>query len=416
MTVRWVFAALVFLLGSASASAQLRLEDLLLIIDEHPRVRAAQAEIDRYHGRKLQAWSPPSPTITFHEEEIAPGGSIGSGALREWQLRQEFDVPLLFGVRGSQDSHLERAAMTRTGIVRMEVRAGIIESYAAWFARTRQMEIRQESARLAEEFARKAQLRYETGESSALEASRARAEAATAHVAYAQAVNAVREAATTLYEASGGADIARAWMQSPPDSLWPRNIRAVHARLRSIPYAVVRQDSPYSMQIRAQREAMRANASWRWMEFLPRFEVSWFRQDFTDIGQHWGAELTASLPLWFLLDTRGSIEEHQAARRIAEEEYTLAMQRHLVNAEKSRVRLLSGADNCFAYRNHLLAEANAIANAAEIGYESGEIGYMEYIAARQSVSTIAIGYYDALAELYAAMAGFELYHNEHIVD
>jgi outer membrane protein TolC len=168
--------------------------------------------------------------------------------------------------------------------------------------------------------------------------------------------------------------------------------------------------------MREQRDAMRANASWRWMEFLPRFELSWFRQEFTDIGQHWGAELTASLPLWFLLDTRGSIEEHHAARRVAEEEYTLVMQRRAVDSERSRLRLLSGVENWFAYREHLLAEADAIARAAESGYENGEIGYMEYIAARQSVSAITLGYYDALAELYAAIAEYELYHNEHIVE
>jgi len=417
MNIKMLFFTTVFLACSASVSAQLRLGDLLERIDDHPRMRAAEAEIDLYHGRKLQAWSPASPTISYHEEEITPGGSLGSGALREWQVSQEFDLPLLIGARGYQDSHLERASMRRMQVVRREVRAVIISSYAAWYTRMKQWDIRRESARLAEEFARKAQLRYEQGESGSLEASRARAESATAQVELTRAMNAAREAAAILYEASGGAEEVRSAELLPPaDSLRPVGVRAMHARLTGIPFASPVPDSPVAEQLWEQSEAARANASWRWMEFLPRFEVGWFRQDFTDIGAHWGAELTASLPLWFLLDTRGSIEEHHAARRVAEEEYRLAMQRYASDTQRSRIRLMSGAESWLAYEDHLLTEARTIAKAAESGYENGEIGYMEYLAARQSVNDITIGYYDALAELYAAMAAYELYSNEQIVE
>ena len=419
MTAR-ILTLFLFLLPwmGSEAAAQLRLETLLGDIEQHPRVRAARAEADLYHGRKLQAWSPDAPTLTYHEEEITTGGTLGTGALREWQLSQGIDIPLLTGVRGSSDAHLERAAELRMDVVKREVRADIISSYARWYASAAQLDIQEQNATLAAEFARKAQLRLEQGESGALEASRARAEAAAARVSLSRARSSARDAAAALYEASGGSAAAGTAVSAlPADTLFPRRLDAIRERIRGIDHvAQLPESSPMLTALRETRDASRANASWRWMEFLPRFELSYIRQDFADIGRHWGAELTASLPLWFLLDTRGSIEEHRAAQRIAEEDYTLTKLQLDTKLQRSVMELRAALDDYDAYADELLAEAAAISATAESGYANGEIGYMEYIAARRTANSITMEYYDSLATLYAAVAQYELYNNEHIVE
>jgi cobalt-zinc-cadmium resistance protein CzcA len=416
MNVRILVILLITLLP-ASLAAQVRLDSLLQRIDNHPRVRAAKAAIDVQSGRKLQALSPPSPNLTFHEEEIPSGGSLGTGALREWQISQGFDIPLLIGARGYQYGHLRTAAEHRLTYTRMLLRAEIIAGYARWYSRTRQMKIHEENVRLAEEFARKADLRHKHGESSALEASRARAESATARIALEQARNAQQSAATELSLASA----TQLYSQSSPemaaqpvDSLTSQN----PDRLLALPDVRTEemQHGPAIEAAREERDAAQANASWRWMEFLPRFEAAWFQQEFTDIGRHWGAELTASLPLWFLLDTRGSIEEHQAAQRIAEEEFILATREFGNRYYLARQGLQTAAIRMRAYDGDLLDEAKRIAQTSQAGYASGEIGYMEYISARQSANTISLGYYDALAELYTAIAQYELYTDVQILE
>ena len=52
MIIRLLFVASFILAYTASAQAQPRLGDLLERIDDHPRIRAAEAEVDIYHGRK----------------------------------------------------------------------------------------------------------------------------------------------------------------------------------------------------------------------------------------------------------------------------------------------------------------------------------------------------------------------------
>lgn len=375
------------------------------------------AEIDIRQGRTLQAISPPSPRLTYHEEEIATGGSIGTGALREWHIGQEFDLPLLLGLRGSAPRYLRDAAGQRLQYVRMQVRTNIIRSYATYYARIHQFHLHEENLRLATEFARKAELRHAAGESSALEAARARAEEAAARIGRERAQQALQEAAGALATASGERRYLSPEDLRPPisvDSLVPRD----PGRFLDPPGLPEEREAavPWLAAARAERNAAQANASWRWMEFLPRFEVSWFRQEFRDIGRHWGTELSASIPLWAFLDTRGAMEEHHAAARQAEAQYETVRQEFVREAANARQALRTTAAGYLAYRDNLLAEAARMTDTAERGYDSGEIGYMEYLAARQSANDVALGYYDILAELFAAVAQYELITDSMILE
>ncbi|MFZ1729018.1 MAG: TolC family protein [Bacteroidota bacterium] len=406
---RWLtFVIFAPLFLSSAPAQQLRLDALLAgVSDAHPRIRSALAEIDMQRGRKLQSLAPPSPRFTFHEEEIPDGAALGSGNQRIWQVSQEFDLPLLIGARGYAYGHLQQAAEHRLVFARSMVRAEIIRAYARWYTRERQLRLQEENLRLAGEFARKAKLRFEKGETSALETARARAEEAAARIAHEQA-------RTSLLEASSELSLAAAFSIDTQDGITAiaADSLAVKDISRyldfSLSAAAPQAAAPLLEALREERDAARANASWRWMEFLPRFEAAWFRQDFRDIGPHWGAELTASLPLWFLLDTRGSIEEHSAAARQSDAQYEITMKEFENSVRNARRALAAAAATVQSYDSDLLREAERIARAAESGYDNGEIGYMEYIAARQTANGISINYYDSLAALYAAIAQYEL--------
>ena len=418
--------------GMTTLAQPLRLSTLLNTVDDaHPRIRTALAEIDVQRGRKLQAIAPPAPRLTFHEEEIPSGEALGTGAQRIWQLSQEFDLPLLVGARGAMYGHLERAAEYQLSVARAMVRAEIIDRYATWHACLRQYVLLEENQRLAAEFARTARLRHDAGESSALEAARARAEEASARIVRDQARRSLEEAAAALALATARdipSDVA-----AMPDSLDPAELlrrlpSSEEAKLapsadayrsaagESATAAGKRETSPLLRSLREERDAARSNASWRWMEFLPRFEASWLHQDFKHLGPHWGAELTASLPLWFFLDTRGSIIEHDAMARQAEARYERAAIEIDRDVRIARRALATAASKMHAYTDALVLEARRIAHAADIGYDSGEVGYMEYLSARQAVNAITIGYHDALAELYRAVARYELVSGIHILE
>jgi cobalt-zinc-cadmium resistance protein CzcA len=102
--------------------------------------------------------------------------------------------------------------------------------------------------------------------------------------------------------------------------------------------------------------------------------------------------------------------------RQADAQYELSA-RELDNASrKARRALESAAANIRAYNDELILEAQRIARTAELGYDSGEVGYMEYLSARQAVNAISIGYYDALAALYSGVAQYELVSGIHILE
>jgi outer membrane protein TolC len=386
----------------AEAQQGVRLDDVLRSTDDHPRIRFSRAEVDVQHGQKLMALSPPSPRLTFREEEIATGGSLGSGGLREWQLSQGFDIPLLIGARSWGYGMREERAEMNLSFARAEVRASIIRGYVRWYAAWHKRELQRQSTALAKTFAEKARLRTEAGESSALEAARANAEAARMAMALADADAEVTAAAGALRIAVGrGNAMDGLEAMYPADSLQPLKDLLPADRLDSIPV-------PYQVQLAMlDARAAKKDASWRWMQLLPDFEIAAFRQDFSDIGEHWGLELSASIPLWFLLDTRGSVEAAQAEARKAEAEYDEARLSWLSVRAVREQRYQNAWQKWTSFESGLALEADRLLRSAVLGYDSGEISYMEYIDAVQEANSIRTAYFDLLAELYDAAADLE---------
>jgi outer membrane protein TolC len=344
------------------------------------------------------ALSPPSPRLTFREEEIATGGSLGSGGLREWQLSQGFDIPLLIGARSWGYGMREERAEMNLSFARAEVRASIIRGYVRWYAAWHKRELQRQSTALAKTFAEKARLRTEAGESSALEAARANAEAARMAMALADADAEVTAAAGALGRGNAMDGLEAMY---PADSLQPLKDLLPADRLDSIPV-------PYQVQLAMlDARAAKKDASWRWMQLLPDFEIAAFRQDFSDIGEHWGLELSASIPLWFLLDTRGSVEAAQAEARKAEAEYDEARLSWLSVRAVREQRYQNAWQKWTSFESGLALEADRLLRSAVLGYDSGEISYMEYIDAVQEANSIRTAYFDLLAELYDAAADLE---------
>jgi cobalt-zinc-cadmium resistance protein CzcA len=313
-------------------------------------------------------------------------------------VSQGFDIPLFTGSRGRLYGHLQRSATHRLDFTRGRVRAGVITAYAQLYARERQLRILERNSALYADFAGRAEKRYRAGEASSLEQARARAEHAASVIALEQGRRDHLTALTALSEAIGstlpaGMSASDSLLPSPLDTGGDGQGLAAH---------------PLLLAAREQYAGYEADASWRWMQYLPSFNASWFRQDFMDTGLHWGAELTAQVPLWFMFDTRGQNAEAGALARQAEAELRqteIVLETRYRNAEAA----LEAADRAMgAYSAELLQEAKNIVTTARKSYDAGEIDYVEYIAAQQSANRTWLGYFDTLAAWYAAAADYEL--------
>lgn len=365
----------------------------------NPRLAAAMAEIRVENGRRLQALSPPAPELLYHEEEIAAGASFGGGGQRIWQVSQEFDVPLLFGLHSRQYAASGRAAERRYEALRRELRAGVIRAYARASARMEQVKLLRDNARLMADFAEKAALRVRAGDAAPLEALRARSERELARIALGNGERELMAALGELYLL-----LDRIVTPGDGDTLDVLPLPAVD------PASLADWDvesHPLLQEADWLRAAAEANSSRNWMLLLPTFRAAYFRQEIASTGRFWGAELSARVPLWFFLGQRGAIEERNALTAQAQEEltYRFAALHHRFNA--ARGSAAAALRSARSYADSLLPEAGEIRRSAERAFAAGGISYLEYIDAMKNANAILLGYHDAVAACYEALAELE---------
>ncbi len=363
----------------------------------HPALEAAAGRVRAEEGRTLQAWSPSSPELYVHEEEIPTAGSFGDGGMRYYGLSQEFDVPLLTGSRATVQGRFAAAARARAEAVRLAVRAEVIAAWGAFYAAEHRLSMLREASALAQEFAQKAQRRTEAGEGTRLEVLRATASAASAAAAESRGQ---RDRALALARLSSA-------VGRPVDALLAPGV-ALDPPAR-VEFAAVPLDAhPLLREARAEFDGYDGDRARGWMEYLPGFTAGVFRQEIPSMGMFWGAELTARVPLWFMLGERGRGEERaglamESKARLRALE--LELRARVVSAEAG---VRSAEATVAAYSNGILREAEEAMRAAKLGYEAGEVSYIEFIEAQRGALEIMLGYHDALAEGYAAVAEYEL--------
>jgi cobalt-zinc-cadmium efflux system outer membrane protein len=363
----------------------------------HPLIEAAEGGLRAAKGRTLQAWAPASPELYVHEEEIPTAGSFGDGGMRYYGVSQEFDLPLVTGSRAAVQRRFADAARARRDMARLEVRAAVITAWGSFYAAEHRLSILREAASVAEAFAQKAQRRVEAGEGTRLELLRASSAAASAQAALRRGERERSAAAAELASAVGRRIeglVASGVALDPP------------SRIDLVAVSV--EEHPLLREARCEFEGFDADRARGWMEYVPGFTAGVFRQEIPSMGMFWGAELTARVPLWFMLGERGRGEERSglamasSARLRALE---LVLRARVETAEQGVRAAEAGVA---AYSDGLLREAEEALRAAAMGYEAGEIGYIEFLEAQRGAFEIMLGYHEALAAAYAAVAEYEL--------
>jgi outer membrane protein TolC len=99
--------------------------------------------------------------------------------------------------------------------------------------------------------------------------------------------------------------------------------------------------------------------------------------------------------------------EANAAAVQAEAELA-ALRISLSSNARNSIRALEAAQHTFeAYSSDLRNEADETMRIAAVSFDTGRIGYLEYLTTRQSINAIHLGYYDALIGYFNAAAAWE---------
>jgi cobalt-zinc-cadmium efflux system outer membrane protein len=276
-------------------------------------------------------------------------------------------------------------------------------AYYGVLAKQQKLRLAEENLAIADDFARKAGIRYNVGEGTNLEQLTAKVQRTQAQNAVEVARNELRLATSELNFALGRGKEQLGQEFTLTDTLVYRPYTLLLDSLNEQAHQL----NPQIQSSQFRLSAASVNRTIAWSSILPSFTMSYSHQVQGSNSNLYGVSIGISLPIWFLFDQRGQVQE--AIAEHARVEADLTSKRNFVSLDVKNAYLEFKNDErqVQLYNTDLLPQADEVYRAAATSYEAGEITYIEFLQARQTLISVRGTHIDALYHYNTAIARLE---------
>lgn len=369
-----------------------------------PDIKKAQSELSAVRGRYLSAISLPQPSLSVTYEEIPSGKQIKEFGERSIELSQEFDFPTSIYLRGRRASRDEEIATLRVKQTELSVAVNVRRAYIEAAYKTAKLKYMRHNTAVAEEFMNKALARYNSGEAGRLEYltaklqnSRAAGQIETAQTEAASAMSALARIISGSDAAKEDADFALT------DTLQYITADVTFEDLAGRVFSL----NPAAKISGIQISAASIDHSLAWSSLLPSFSIGYNWQTIENNSDYYGISLGISVPLWFMFDQRGRIQEAKGNLQSSRFEMSLLRNQLMLQLKNAWSEYRKELRQAELYRSELLPQSLEVFNAAKANYESGEISYMEFLVSKQTFADVQNEYIDVLFGYNTALLNLE---------
>jgi outer membrane protein, heavy metal efflux system len=385
--------------GQAPQQALSLREALAAGLANSPELRAVDAEVVAARGRFWSGISLPPPELSIAHEYIPTGAGLASYTERTIGISQSFEFPTNYIFKSSVLASGQDVARAEAQHARSRVCGKIRSAYFTAWAAGRRAQYARETLALAESILAKTEVRARLGEAPPLERLTVRVQRSEAQhelmAARSAWVSACAELSTALGTGGSAVDTTVVLTDSLALGRRPANVDSLIALAES--------RNPELDAARARIRGASASRVLSWSSLLPSFTASYFRQAKDGVSDYYGASLGISVPLWFMLDTRGKVEEAGAGLAIAEAEFD-GLRNRLVIGLRSAVNAMQEQENSVRlFHAELIPQAEEVSHIASRGYAAGELSYLEYLQAKVTLLATRRNYIDTLLEYLDSM-------------
>ena len=383
---------------------RLSLQDAVTIaLKRNPQARASARQIDAERGRFWRGISPPLPSVAVSYEYIPTAGSISQFGERSIGVTQSIDFPTTILFRGMQLASQVSVAEAEHAAASIELTTRVKTAYYNVLAKQKKIELAEENLIIAKDFAQKAETRHNVGEATNLER-------LTAAVQHTQARNALEAAQNDhkislgeLYFALGRTKEEQQYNIILTDSLKYQPMTETLEQLIERAYTV----NPKLTAASGKVSVAARGRTLAWSSFLPNLNASYYRQTVIGNPDSYGISLGMSVPLWFLFEQRGQIQEASANLSIAE--YNLQSVNNFISVDVKNIyfELINNERQILLHQTDILPQAEEIYRTAFASYQAGDITYIEFLQARQILISSRNEYVEDLARYCISHAKLE---------
>lgn len=372
-------------------------------LKNNPVIKSAYENISAVEGKFWSGISLPSPEIGVSYEFVPLGSGLNNYEERTFGISQAFEFPTNYFLRGSISGDENDIAYLNFKQSEIQITRQIKTAYYNVLAKQKLLAIAKENLQIADDFSKKAEIRYNVGEGTNLERLTAKVQFTEAKNILALAQNELKSSFAELNYSLGYSRLSDekfilidSLAFSKLDTLSFENL--YHLSLSS------------NQQIKISElnvNALSTERTLAWSSLLPGFNISYFRQSLGSDDNYYGASLDISVPLWFLFDNRGQIQYASAKVNIAESELVSVKNEVYLNLTNAYNDYSNNLQQVSLYQEHILPQALEVYRSASASYDAGEITYIEYLQARQTIISSEKNYTEALLNYYRSIFSLE---------
>lgn len=381
-------------------------------LKNNPEVRSATENISASKGRFWSGISLPQPEVDVSYEYAPVNSSLSNYSEKTFAISQSFEFPSNYFLKGNKFSKEEEIAVYKLNLTERSVINQVKTSYYKVLAKQYQVKSAEENLVISEDFFKKAEIRQNVGEGTNLER-------LTAKVQYTEARNnlevAKNELTTTFAELNYSLGYGKQSYSSNYD-LTDTLVFVDHNISIEQIYKSFEETNPQIKIAELNYGIASIEKGLAWSSILPNINLAYYKQTRDGNNGFYGASFGISVPLWFMFDQRGKIQEAAANQSISESELQLTKNEIVLKIKSAFTDHENNLKQVKLYVNDILPQAEEIYRTAIKSYDAGELTYLEYLQAKQTLINSRNNYINVLFNHYQSVFRIEEIVGLNIID
>lgn len=383
---------------------ELSLRDAVRLgLQNNPELRSSADKIAAAEGRLWSGISLPKPGIDVSYEYTPVNSSLKNYGERTIEISQTLEFPTLYFAKRNKFIGEIELASAQLNLTEKRIISQIKSCYYKVLSKKYQIKYAEENVDLSEDFRNKAEIRTNVGEGTHLEN-------LTAQVQFLEAKNNLslikNELQSALYELNYALGFRLQTIDSSftlTDSLvfLDHNIDQEHI------LKTIEENNSHIRIAELNTKIASVEKTLAWSSLLPDLNFAYFNQARDGDNGFYGVSFGLSIPLWFMFEQKGKIQE--AGANLSASENDLLSVKNEINLQ-IREALADNQNNynqVKLYLNTLLPQAGEIFKSALTSYAAGELTYLEFLQAKQILISSRNSFIAALYNHYLTIIKIE---------
>jgi heavy metal efflux system protein len=399
--------------GQTKINHNLALNEAIEIgLRNNPEVKSATENISASKGRFCSGISLPQPEMNVSYEFAPVNSSLNNYSEKTIEVKQSFEFPTNYFLRGNRLSKEEEIAICKLSLTKRSVIRRIKNGYYKVLVKQFQIKSAEENLVISEDFFKKAEIKQNVGEGTNLER-------LTAKVQSTEAKNNLDIAKNELSTAFAELNYAMGFCKPSYDSDFVLKdslfFEDHNINLEQVCNSL-EENNPQIKIAELNDGIASVDKSLAWSSILPNINLAYLKQARDGDKGFYGASFGISIPLWFMSDQKGKIQEANANQSIRESELQLTRNDIALTLKSAINDHENNLKQVRLYVNDILPQAEEIFRTAIKSYEAGELSYIEYLQAKQTLINSRNNYITALFNHYQSIFLIEEIIGENIIE